>query len=51
MVSVTEQYDAFPYPERDPVDERNRLILGSPSHPVEMDHFLWGGRRDWTKTL
>ncbi|GGE39526.1 class I SAM-dependent methyltransferase [Actibacterium pelagium] len=51
MVSVKEQYEAFPYPERDPKDERKRLITGSPSNPVEMDHFLWAGRRDWSKPL
>ena len=38
MVSVKEQYETFPYPERDPEDEKTRLITGSPSHPLEMDH-------------
>lgn len=51
MVSVKEQYEAFPYPERDPEAERTRLITGSPSHPVEMDHYLFGGARDWSKPL
>lgn len=44
MSAVSEQYEAYPYPERDPADERRRLITGSPSHPLEMDHFLWGAR-------
>lgn len=48
MNSVKEQYEAFPYPERDPKDESQRLILGSPSMPVEIDHCLFGGRRDWS---
>jgi SAM-dependent methyltransferase len=43
------QYEAYPYPERDPADEAKRLIVGSPSHPVEIDHYLFAGRRDWTK--
>ncbi len=51
MVTVKEQYEAFPYPERNPKDERKRLVTGSPSHPVEMDHYLWGGQRDWSKKL
>ena len=51
MVTVKQQYEAFPYPERDPEDERSRLIAGSPSHPLEMDHFLWKGQRDWTRSL
>ena len=48
---VEAQYEAYPYPERDPADEAKRLITGSPSFPQEMDHYLWGGRRDWTKPL
>ncbi|WP_323767387.1 class I SAM-dependent methyltransferase [Marinovum sp.] len=51
MVSVKEHYEAFPYPERDPEDERHRLITGSPSHPVELDHFVFGGLRDWRTPL
>jgi SAM-dependent methyltransferase len=46
---VRRQYETYPYPERDPADEAKRLIEGSPSHPVEIDHFLFAGRRDWLK--
>jgi SAM-dependent methyltransferase len=49
MNTVTDQYEAYPYPERDPADEKKRLITGSPSHPVEIDHFLFAGRRDWSQ--
>lgn len=49
--TVKSQYEAFPYPERDPKDERKRMITGSPSHPLEMDHFLWAGQRDWSEPL
>ncbi len=45
------QYEAYPYPDRDPGDEAKRLITGSPSIPAEMDHNLWGGARDWSKPL
>lgn len=48
MDPVRLQYETYPYPERDPADEASRLIEGSPSHPVEIDHFLFGGRRDWS---
>ncbi|WP_299148783.1 class I SAM-dependent methyltransferase [uncultured Tateyamaria sp.] len=48
---VQAQYEAYPYPERKPTDERRRLITGSPSLPVEMDHWLWGGSRDWSVPL
>ncbi|MEM8597196.1 MAG: class I SAM-dependent methyltransferase [Pseudomonadota bacterium] len=49
MDPVAAQYEAFPYPARAPAEEASRLIEGSPSHPVEIDHFLFGGRRDWTQ--
>lgn len=51
MNKVKDQYEAYPYPERDPKDEAKRLISGSPSHPLEIDHFLFGGQRDWSKPL
>ena len=51
MSDVKAQYEAYPYPERDPKDEAKRLISGSPSHPLEIDHFIFGGQRDWSKPL
>ncbi|WP_371036506.1 class I SAM-dependent methyltransferase [Rhodosalinus sp. FB01] len=49
MSEITEQYDAYPYPERDPDDERRRLVTGSPSDLREIEHFLFAGRRDWSR--
>ncbi len=46
---VRAQYEAFPYPERDPEDERRRLVTGSPSFPEEIDHFVYAGARDWAR--
>jgi len=51
MDQVKDQYEAYPYPERDPKDEGRRLIQGSPSHPLEIDHFVFGGQRDWSRPL
>ncbi len=51
MSEVSAQYEAYPYPERDPRDEVKRLISGSPSHPLEIDHFIYAGRRDWSVPL
>ncbi len=51
MNQVKDQYEAFPYPERDPRDEARRLITGSPSHPLEIDHYLFAGQRDWSQPL
>jgi len=41
---VLEQYLSYPYPPRDPADERKRLITGSPSHLDEVAHHVFGGR-------
>lgn len=51
MNTITDQYDAYPYPARDPADEKKRLLHGSPSFPTEIDHFLFAGQRDWSKPL
>ena len=39
------QYEAFPYPRRDPRDEARRLVVGSPSHLHEIDHWVFGAGR------
>ncbi len=49
MDPVRAQYETYPYPERDPADEAKRLIVGSPSAPAEIDHFLFRGARDWSR--
>jgi len=49
MDPVQAQYEAYPYPARDPRDERKRLIAGSPSHLDEVNHYLFAGRRDFAK--
>ena len=46
---VQAQYEAYPYPERRPEDERKRLVVGSPSRVEEIDHYVFGGKRDWSK--
>ena len=51
MSDVKAQYEAYPYPERAPEEEARRLITGSPSHPLEIDHFIYGGQRDWARPL
>ena len=42
---LAEQYETFPYPRRDPRDEAKRLILGSPGHLREIDHWVFGATR------
>lgn len=46
---VREQYEALPYPPRDPRDEAIRLITGTPSHVLEINHYLFSGRLNFTR--
>ncbi len=46
---VHQQYEALPYPPRDPRDEAKRLVTGSPSRLHELNHYVFGGRRDFSK--
>jgi SAM-dependent methyltransferase len=45
------QYEAFPYPRRDPRDEARRLVVGSPGHLREIDYWVFGGRRAASRPL
>ena len=45
------QYEAYPYPRRDPRDEAKRLIVGSPGHLREIDHWVFGARRPASRPL
>ena len=44
---LRQQYETFPYPLRDPQEEKTRLLEGHPSHLLEVDHYIFGGRRDF----
>ncbi|MPZ11633.1 MAG: methyltransferase [Kiloniellaceae bacterium] len=46
---VRDQYEAYPYPPRDPADEARRLIVGSPSSLLEINHYLFAGRRNFAQ--
>lgn len=43
---VQAQYEAYPYPVRDPRDETKHLHVVSPSQLFQLNHFVFGGRRD-----
>lgn len=47
--AVKRQYEALPYPPRDPKEEAARLIEGSPSHLDELNHYLFAGKRDFSR--
>ncbi len=46
---VRAQYEALPYPPRDPREEAIRLITGTPSHILEVNHYLFAGRLNFTR--
>jgi len=46
---INQQYETYPYPERDPAEETGRLIQGSPSDIAEINHYLFAGKRDWSQ--
>src|SRR5258706_7319944 len=46
---VAEQYEAYPYPARNPLEEKSRLVDGSPSNLKEVDHYIFAGRRDFSR--
>jgi SAM-dependent methyltransferase len=45
------QYEALPYPPRDPRDEGKRLIVGSPGHLREIDYWIFGAARPANQPL
>lgn len=47
--AVAVQYEALPYPSRNPKDEDKRLIVGSPGNVWELNHYLFAGKRDFSK--
>jgi len=49
--ALRDQYEAFPYPARDPREEAKRLIIGSPSHLAEIDHWIFAARRPRSTAL
>src|SRR5271165_5003705 len=48
---LASQYEAYPYPKRDPRDEARRLVVGSPSHIREIDHWIFGAARPASRPL
>lgn len=49
--TLSAQYEAYPYPARDPRDEDRRLVTGSPGHLDELNHYGFGGRLDFAHPL
>lgn len=49
VASVKDQYETFPYPHRDPADEKTRLMRTLGGNLDGISHFLFGGRRDFSQ--
>jgi len=45
------QYEAFPYPTRDPADERHRLLATMLEGVPSINHYVFGGELDPRKTF
>lgn len=46
---VSAQYEDFPYPERDPEAEPEKIEVYFPSNLAEINHYVFGGRRDFSQ--
>jgi SAM-dependent methyltransferase len=45
--TVRRQYENYPYPDRNPEDERKRLVRTFPATLETMNHYCFKGRRDF----
>ncbi len=49
--ALAAQYEAYPYPAREPREEATRLVIGSPSHLREIDHWVFAAARPQSTPL
>lgn len=49
--ALARQYESYPYPRRDPREDAKRLVVGSPSHLREVDHWIFGAARPASRSL
>lgn len=47
LPDVREQYEQYPYPERNPLDERKRLIVSHLTRIDSVNHYCFNGRQDF----
>lgn len=47
LADVREQYEQFPYPQRNPQDERKRLIVSHMTRLDAINHHCFNGRQDF----
>lgn len=51
LSNVKEQYESYPFPLRDPADERRRLHISECEYLPRINHYLFGGRRDFRRGM
>ena len=47
LKEVREQYENYPYPYRNPEDEKRRIIFGSIDSLAKINHFCFQGKCDF----
>ncbi len=47
LKKVRRQYEEFPYPPRNPEDEKKRLIFTVPDNLLRINHFCYGGNQSF----
>ena len=47
LAEVRDQYESFPFPHRDPEEERKRLLLKAPEFLERINHYCFGGRQNF----
>jgi SAM-dependent methyltransferase len=49
--NVRAQYEDYPFPRRDPADERRRLIVSEQHLLAKLNHFCFGGRQSFNQGM
>lgn len=47
LPNVKAQYEAYPFPQRNPEDERKRLHISEYDSLARINHYVFGGRQDF----
>lgn len=51
LKNVKRQYEDFPYPPRDPAEEKQRLVCGLFNQLDTVNYFCFSGKRDFTQPI
>ncbi|MBW8039415.1 MAG: class I SAM-dependent methyltransferase [Planctomycetes bacterium] len=51
LSAVREQYENYPYPYRDPEDEKKRIVCGGLDCIAKINHYCYGGKCDFKNSF